>query len=126
MTFLAQSQPINPGGHLGSGQGLGPFSRLWDIDSLGKGFGNAISAIIGLLTVSSALFFIFQFITAGIQWLSAGGDKNMLQQAQQKLTNSFLGLVIVVAALAIIKIIGVFLGFDLLNPAGFIESIRFK
>lgn len=126
MTLLTQSQPINPGGHLGSGGGLGPLSRLWDIDSLGKGFGNVFSAIVGFLTVGAALFFIFQFITAGIQWLSAGGDKNMLQQAQQKLTNSFIGLVIVVAAVAIIKIIGVFLGFDLLNPASFIESIRFK
>lgn len=113
-------------GNLG-GEGLGPFGDIfWTKSSAGEKFGMAFSAIIGLLTVGASLFFIFQFLTAGIQWLSAGGDKNMLQQAQQKLTNGFIGLVIVVAAVAIIKIIGVFLGFDLLNPASFIESISFK
>lgn len=124
-TLLAQQYKSL--GELG-GPGLGPFGAVifWIKEALGRKFGDAFSAIVGLLTVVAGLFFIFQFLTGGLQWLGAGGDKAGLEQARQKITNSLIGLVIVVATIAMIKVIGIFLGFNLLDPASFIESIKFK
>lgn len=121
-TFLAQ-QPT-PLGTLG-GEGLGPFSQIpWTKELAGSKFADAISAIIGFMTVVAGLFFIFQFLAGAIQWLASGGEKAGLAQAQQKLSNSFIGLILVVAAVAIFTLLSTFLGFPFLDVAGFIESIK--
>jgi len=111
------------------GSGLGPFGDIsWGTtgQTAGEKLGSALSAIIGLMTVIAGLFFLIQLITGGIQWVGSGGDKAGLQQAQQKITNGFLGLTIVVAAIAVSKILSIFLGFDILNPAGFLKAIKFQ
>lgn len=122
--FLAQ-QPTGLGGPIG-GPGLGPFAEIFGAkEAMGK-FAGAISAIVGFLTIVAGLWFIFQFIIGAIQWLASSGDKAALTTAQQKLTNSFIGLILVVAAIAVVKLVGVFLGFDILDPGKFIDAIRFK
>ena len=60
-----------------------------------------VSTIIGILTVVAAIWFIFQFIIAGFQWIQSGGEKNNLSEARDKITNSLIGLIIVVSAYAI-------------------------
>lgn len=75
-----------------------------------------VSTIVGVMTVVAAIWFIFQFITAGYQWISSGGDKTNLQQARDKITNSMIGLIIVVSAWIIIGVIGKIVGLDILNP----------
>lgn len=124
-SILAQV-PTGLGGPIGTGEGLGPFSGVGDqTDAITK-FAAGFSAIIGFLTVAGGLWFIFQFIIGALQWIGAGGDQKSLQGAQEKITNSLIGLVVVVAAVAVIRVIGTFLDFDILNPASFIEAIRFK
>jgi len=128
-TFLAQviPKPTGLGGQIGEGGGLGPFAGFfWATSGMMEKFSGAISAIVGFLTIVAGLWFIFQFITGAIQWLASGGDKAGLQQAQQKLTNSFIGLILVVAAIAIVSLVGEFLGFKILDPGSFIEAIKFK
>lgn len=122
-TFLAQ-KPTGLG-TIGEGGGFGPFGAiLWTKELAGKKLGGALSAIVGFMTVAAGIWFIFQFITGAIQWLASGGDKAGLTAAQQKISNSFIGLILVVAAVAIIKLTGIFLGFDILNPASFIDFIK--
>ena len=118
-TFLAQQS--TPLGTLG-GTGLGPFATGFP-KPLGETFADAISAIIGFMTVVAGLFFIFQFLIGAIQWLASGGEKAGLQQAQQKLSNAFIGFVLVVAAVAIFTLLGEFLGFRFLNVADLINLI---
>ncbi len=114
------------GGRIGSGPGLGPFSEAGDIGWVMGKFAGGFSAIVGFMTVVAGLFFIFQFVTGAIQWIASGGDKAGLQQARDKITNGLIGLIIVVMAVALISAIGTFLGLEILNPAKFIEDIRFK
>lgn len=121
-TFLAQqSKPL---GTLG-GEDLGPFG-IGATEDIGSRFAGAISSIIGFLTIVAGLFFIFQFIIGAIQWLASGGDKAGLQASRDKITNSLIGLILMVAAIAIISLLGEFLGFKILDPASFIEAIKFK
>lgn len=126
MKFLAQ----NPTelGKIG-GAGLGPFGNTnFSGTSALQAVTRAISSIIGLMTVAAAIWFLFQFTIGGFSWVTSGGDKAKLQQAQQRLSNAFIGLVVVVAGWAILALVGQFFGYDIIlsNPANVINQIRLR
>lgn len=107
------------------GEGLGPFAKTTSNPI--QTITSAISGIIGVLTVVASIWFIFQFLIGGINWISSGGDKNKLKEARDRITNALIGLIIVVAAWAILAIAGQFFGWtDILNPAGLIDKVRFQ
>lgn len=119
---------------LGCGEGFGGIAKIFcpSNTSLGKDaaaketgiqLNKLISTIIGVMTVVAAIWFIFQFIIAGFQWIQSGGEKNNLEQARDKITNSLIGLIIVVSAWIIIGVIGKILGLDIINPGKVILDI---
>ena len=75
-----------------------------------------ISAMIGLLTILAGVFFIVYFLMAAFKWLTAGGDSGKVSKARDQILQGVIGLVVVVAAYAVIGLIGTVLGLDLLNP----------
>jgi hypothetical protein len=108
------------------GEGLGPFSNVGTgVEGL-TSIASIISGIIGIMTISAGIWFIFQFLVGALGWLSSGGEKSKLEEARQRITNAFIGLVIVVAGWAIIAIAGQFFGFDILleNPGTLIEQLK--
>lgn len=113
---------------LGQIKGLGPFGETVftsGSEAMEKLTG-ALSAIIGLMTIVAAFWFFITFITGGISWITAGGDKTKLTQARDKLTNAFVGLVIVVAGWAVLALAGEFFGWEnILMPSSVIEKIKF-
>jgi hypothetical protein len=128
MMKLFAAEPVaHPLQTIGEGGGLGPFGGLTfasGSEAMGK-FTGAISAIIGLMTIVAAFWFFITFITGGIAWITAGGDKTKLTQARDKLTNAFVGLVIVVAGWAVLALAGQFFGWDtILAPDSVIDSIQ--
>lgn len=128
-TSIAQNITGTPLGKIGGdGQGLGPFGgTTFDNSSAINTFTNAISAIIGLLTVVAALWFLIQVILGGIGWMTAGGDKGKLTEARDRLSNAFIGLIIVVASWAILALAGQFFGWDtILLPASILDKIKFQ
>ena len=110
-------------GTIGKGKGFGPFANISDLATATGYFTKIVSNIIGVMTIAGGIWFIFQFIIGGYGWLTAGGDKAGVQAAQSRITNAFIGLTVVVAAYAIIWIIGELLGFDILHPGDLIELI---
>ncbi len=122
-----------PLGTLGGG-GLGPFGNLGT--SLGGGVSGgtaalakvtgAISSIIGIMTVAAAIWFLFQLVLAGIAWITSGGDKTKLGEARDRITNAFIGLIIVVAGWAILALAGVFFGYDIIvsKPGDIINLLQ--
>lgn len=111
---------------LGCGGGFGAFADLFCQGNfnLGKIFNSFVSNILGLLTAISALYFFFQFVTAGIAWIGAGGDKNSIEQARSKIFNAVIGLVVVASAWVLVGIIGSFVGLDILNSGSMIDKLR--
>lgn len=79
-------------------------------------FGNIISAIITTLTVVGGLAFVIFFTLGGLKWLTAGGDKAKVSEAQTQMTQGVIGLVAMVAGLFVVGIVGGVLGIDILNP----------
>lgn len=91
------------------GDGLGPFATNPDAHSA---ISRIISSIIGVMTIAAGVWFLLQFSVGGFNWINAGGDKAKLQAARDKLTNAFVGLLVVVAGWAILALAGTFFGVD--------------
>jgi len=77
------------------------------IQSLQTLFTNVLSVVVALAGV--ALFIMF--VVSGFTFLFSGGDPKKLEQARGTLTNAIVGLVVIVAAYLILRLIGVFTGY---------------
>jgi len=84
--------------------------------TVGAQFGGFLSTIVTSLTVIGGLAFVIFFTLGGLKWLTAGGDKTKVQEAQQQMTQGVIGLVAMVAGLFVVGIVGGVLGIDILNP----------
>lgn len=98
------------------GQGLGPFGENPG-DGL-TGIAKIVSSVIGLMTIAAGIWFLLQFIVGGFNMINAGGDKAKLQSSRDRLTNSFIGLIVVVAGWSILALAGTFLGVDFTLSSG--------
>lgn len=112
---------------LGTFGGIGklgsPGVTPTDVSSATSLFENALSLVVGVMTVIAGIWFLFGLLTGAVQWLASGGDKQALQNAQKKIFTSIVGLTIVIAAYGLIYFIGNVLGFKyILNPAIIIET----
>lgn len=107
------------------GEGLGPFGNVSDATAGLTGVTKIISAIIGVITVGAGVWFLLQFTIGGFSWITSGGDKAKLQSARDRLTNAFIGLIIVVGGWAILSLASQFFNFDftIQNPGDIINKL---
>lgn len=124
LTLLAQKEL----GQIGGTEGFGPWGNLGafgkTIGDAAGAFTNIISNIIGIMTIIAGIWFIFQFIIGAYGYMTAGGDQKRITDATSKITNALIGLVVIVAAYAIISLLGSLLGFDILNPQNLIPTLK--
>ena len=62
------------------------------------------------------LMVLLYIVWGGLEWMLAGGDKAKIETAQHKITNSIVGLAILVGSYAIIKLIEGVFKINLLRP----------
>lgn len=79
---------------------------------------NFLSVMFGLITVVASVFFVVNFLTATLSWITSAGDSGKITKARDQMLQSVIGLVIVVASYGLIGLIGTMVGLNLLNPAG--------
>jgi hypothetical protein len=65
-----------------------------------------------LLIIGLVGFFIYLLVGA-VQWILSGGDKEGVEKAKKKITQSMIGLAILLSAFAIIYLVGVIFKTDL-------------
>lgn len=68
-----------------------------------------------LLLLFAVILTLFFLISAGIDMIMAGGDKQKVVNARQKLTYAIVGLIIVFFSFFIVNVIGGLFGVNLLN-----------
>lgn len=71
-----------------------------------------------VITVGGLTVLLY-FVWGGIEWITAGGDSSKIEKARNKITQSVIGMIILVGSFAIIGLINtLFFGndFNLLNP----------
>lgn len=82
--------------------------------SLGQIVANIIQVALSFL----AIIFLALAITAGFKWMTAGGNDDQIKKSQATLKNAIIGLIIVLAAYAIVYFIFNSLPFNLGGGAG--------
>ncbi|MCL5411820.1 MAG: hypothetical protein M1150_03775 [Patescibacteria group bacterium] len=65
--------------------------------------------------IIGGLLFLIYLLIGGIQWITSGGDKAGLESARGKIVNALIGLGILVASFAIIKIVETLFGIKILD-----------
>lgn len=119
MMELAQN-PVNIGGPL---RGLGPLG-LQGPNTATQVFNNVLSTTIGVMTIVAFIWFVIQFFLGAIGIIFSGGDKAKLQEARSKITTGIIGIVVVIAAIFLLRLASDILGIpDLLDPGGFVEGL---
>ena len=127
MALLAQTG--TPIGNIG-GEGLGPFGKTQATSgtmALTQITG-AISAIVGFMTIVGSIWFMFQLLFGGYEWISSAGDTKKLTTARQRIMNGFFGLVIIIATWIIMAVVGQFFGYDILvgHPETIIQQLKLQ
>lgn len=62
--------------------------------------------VLRLIFVAAGMYALFNFILAGYQYMSAGGDAKQLTAAWSRIWQTLLGLIIIVGSFALAAIIG--------------------
>ncbi len=91
---------------------LNGFNNPTDAVNATTKFEKLASNLIGILTIVAVLFFAIQIILAGFSFISSGGDEKVMETSRKKLTNSVLGLFIVIVAVGIGSLIAKLLGLN--------------
>lgn len=76
-----------------------------------------ISNILTVLTIVAGIAFTLQFLLGGLNWITAGGQKDKVEKAKGMMTGGAIGLIIVTVSYSVVWIVGQAIGFDILNPA---------
>lgn len=77
--------------------------------------GGIVSGAISLVLILVSLVFFFILVIGGLKWITSGGDEKKVAAARAQITNALIGLVIVFAAWAIMKLIGTVFGIEILG-----------
>lgn len=123
--FLQGQIDISPKGGL---KGIGPLGLEGRSPAEAPQiFANVISNVIGFMTIIGALWFLFQAIIAGYNWLGAGGDKQKVADARSKLTNAIFGMGVVALAIVLVRLVATLLKIeDVLDPIKAVQMLTPK
>lgn len=120
--IAADSIPLYPSSGF---QGVGPLGLEGGPGSAPSVFNNFITGAIGIMTIIAVIWFIFLLVSGAIGIISSGGDKTGLESSKKRITSGIIGLVVIIAAIFIIRLIAALLGIEnILNPATFIENFE--
>ena len=88
---------------------------------------NAVFVVRGaiqfILVVAFVLAFIF-LIVGGVRWITAGGDEKGVAGARNTITAALIGLVIVLVAYALIRLVELFFGVNIITGGVTIPNIN--
>lgn len=71
--------------------------------------------LIGLLLVFGLVVFLFMLLWGSLSWILSGGDKAKIENARGRLTSALVGVVLMLATFAIIKLVESFFGVNILS-----------
>ena len=78
-------------------------------------FAQLIPNLVTVLFIVGAIIFFFMLLIGGIRWMTSAGDKASLEAARGTIANALIGIVILFSAFAIVGVIELFFGIDILS-----------
>lgn len=88
---------------------LDKSGRARNFDSTGVGLIAFGSGIIRLMIIAAGVFALFNFLTAGIQYISSQGEPKNLEAARNKIMMSVMGLAIIAVSFILSAVVGLLL-----------------
>lgn len=86
------------------------FSNLENLTIAG-----IVSGAISLVMLVVALVFFFMLVLGGLKWVMSEGDEKNVTNARNQITNALIGLAIVFAAWAVVKLIETIFGISIIS-----------
>lgn len=80
--------------------------------------GNIVSALVSFSLLVATLGTLMFLLLGGIRWITASGDKQKLQSAQESITHAIVGLIIVAASWAVFVLVTNFVGLGGITEGG--------
>lgn len=80
-----------------------------------ESIGDLISFLLRVVMVVALLLVLLAFITAGIEWITSGGDKGKTESARNRIVAAFIGVLVLSGAYALVLLVAYILGFDSLE-----------
>lgn len=77
--------------------------------------GKLIGQVLVIIIILSSILLFLYLVLGGLQWLTSGGDKIAAQAARDRITAALTGLVIVLAAFALVRILEAAFGIRVLS-----------
>ncbi len=74
--------------------------------------GKIIGGLIGIFFVIGFVLSLLHFVFASIKWITAGGDKSQLENARERMIQALVGLILLAAVWAVMKVVGTIIGID--------------
>lgn len=75
-------------------------------------FRTMVTSLLQIALIASVIMVLFQLVTAGLNWITSGGDKAKTDSARSKIVAAIIGLVLVVASWAIFLFILQLIGLE--------------
>lgn len=93
---------------------VNPYTGAYGTSNAGFGlfFGNLVTSA----TVIAGLGFLIYLIYGAFRYLTSAGDEKAIAEASKSIFHAFIGLVIIVLALAITAVVQAVLGINILSP----------
>lgn len=91
-------------------QAKGNFENLGDLTIAG-----IVSGAISLVMLVVALVFFFMLVLGGLKWVMSEGDQKNVEAARNQITNALIGLAIVFASWAIVRLIETVFGISIIS-----------
>ncbi|MDP3899983.1 MAG: hypothetical protein Q8Q23_02780 [bacterium] len=80
-------------------------NKTYGTNASGVKVQNVVAAVINTFLGLLGVIFIILIIYAGFLWMTAGGNEDQVGKAKKWLTNSIIGIIIIVAAYAIAQFV---------------------
>lgn len=111
-TYSCKFSPV--AATIGKIQAPSPLTGFLAKDPTGTGaLSQFLSNLVSLIFSIAAVTLVFMITWGGLDWIISEGDKEKIQGAQKKIINALIGLVLIAAAFAILRVLGHFTGFTL-------------
>lgn len=92
-----------------------------------KGIDNIVAVVRAIIQFILVIAFVLAFIMlliGGIRWITAGGDEKAVGSARNMITAALIGLVIVLVAYALIKLVETFFGVNIISQGVTIPHVQ--
>ncbi|HNP89404.1 MAG: hypothetical protein BWY24_00284 [Microgenomates group bacterium ADurb.Bin219] len=87
--------------------------------TVGEWLPKAIVVFVRAFMIIGSIALIFYLVWGGVMWITSGGDSKRAEAAGKQISGAIIGMIILFSAWAIIKVVGIVVGLDILG-SGFI------